>query len=141
MRQPVRRPMNSFATNYGACEQWTRHSRLHGTESRLGGVVEDWCCHPQAEEMRAEAHEAELARVAEQQAREAAERQRKLEEAAAKQRAKVCLSPPPPLSQCYCCVTVLLCACCLLLSLQIAVPMARCRLQAGELLRTCSESM
>ena len=117
MRQPVRRPMNSFATNYGACEQWTRHSRLHGTESRLGGVVEDWCCHPQAEEMRAEAHEAELARVAEQQAREAAERQRKLEEAAAKQRAKVCLPPPPSfpvLLLCYC-VTV-----CLLSSVIIA---------------------
>ena len=38
--------------------------------------------------MRAQAHEAELARIAEQEAREAAERQRKMEEAAAKQRAK-----------------------------------------------------
>lgn len=42
----------------------------------------------QVEEMRRLAEEAELARIAEQEAREDAERQRKMQEAAAKQKAR-----------------------------------------------------
>ncbi len=62
--------------------------QIQGSHNCLTERADSFAPKPQAEEMRAQAHEAELVRIAEQEAREAAERQRKMEEAAAKQRAK-----------------------------------------------------